>query len=88
MANTMFNSDIYYSQTCSNNHRYKTTTHLQQPMLNLPKPIPIQLSLYKTTTSQMQPATTFFVPQMKKNLSKTATAKLYPAKKVEAMHKK
>ena len=30
----------------------------------------------------------FFVPQMKKNLSKTTNAKLYPAKKWEAMHKK
>ena len=33
-----------------------------------------------------QPTITFFVPQMKKNLSKTTTAKLYPTKKWEAMH--
>ena len=30
----------------------------------------------------------FFLTQMKKNLSKTTTAKLYPAKKWEAMHEK
>ena len=29
----------------------------------------------------MRPTTTFFVSQMKKNLSKTSTTKLYPAKK-------
>ena len=31
----------------------------------------------------MQPATTFFVSQVKKNLSKTTATKLYPAKKWE-----
>ena len=54
-----------YSQTCSNDHLYKMTTCLRQPMLSLPKPIPIQLLLYKTTTSLMRPAATCFVPQMK-----------------------
>ena len=39
------------------------------------------------STCLMQSVTTFFVPQMKKNLSKTTTAKLYPAKKLEVMHK-
>ena len=66
----------------------KITTHLRQPILSLPKPIPVQSLLYKTTTCLMWPAATFFVPQMKKNLSKTANAKLYPAEKWEAMHKK
>ena len=63
-------------------------THLRQSMLSSPKPIPIHLLLYKTTTCLMQPATNFFVPQMKKNLCGTTTAKLYPAKKSEAIHKK
>ena len=55
-----------------------TTTHLRQQMLSLLKPIPIQIFMYKTTTCLMRPAITFFVPQMKKkNLSKTATTKLY-----------
>ena len=55
-----------YSQTCSNDHICKTATHLRRPMLSLPKPIPIQLLLYKTTTCLTQPATTCFVPQIKK----------------------
>ena len=71
-----------------NNHPYKTTTRLRRPMLSFPKPIPIQLLLYKTTTCLMWPVTTVIVPQMKKSLSKTATAKLYLAKKMEAMQKK
>ena len=57
-------------------------------MLSPPKPIPIQLLLFKMTPCLLQPAATFFVPQMKKNLPKTTTAKIYPAKKCEAMHKK
>ena len=56
--------------------------------MSLPKPIPIQLLLYKMTTCLTRAVTTFFVMQMKKTLSKTTTAKLYPAKKWEAMHKK
>ena len=36
----------------------------------------------------MQPATTSFVPQMNKNLSKTTTTNLYPAEKWETVHKK
>ena len=39
-------------------------------MLSPPKPIPMQLLLYKTTTCLTRPATTFFVPQMKKNCLK------------------
>ena len=38
-----------YSQTCSNNHLCRMTIHLMQPTLNLPKLIPIQLSLYRLT---------------------------------------
>ena len=42
---------------------------------HLPKPIPIQLLLHKTTTCLMQPATTSFappppIPQMKKTCLK------------------
>ena len=72
-----------YSQTCSNDHLYKTTTRLRRPILGPPEQIPIQSLLYKTTTCLTRPATTFFVSQMKKNLSKTTTTKLYPAKKQE-----
>ena len=68
------------------------TTCLRQPVLSLPKQIPKQLLLYKTTTCLAQPANTFFVSQVKKNLSKTTATKLYPAKKwetiMETMHKK
>ena len=49
-------------------------------MLSLPKQIPIQPLLYKTTTCLKRPATTF-VSQMEKTLSKTTPKKLYPAKK-------
>ena len=45
------------------------------------------LLLHKTTTCLTRPAT-IFVPQMKKNLSKTTTAKLYPAMEWEVMNKK
>ena len=55
-------------------------THLRRPMLSPPQRIPVQLLLYKTT---IRPATTFFVSQMKKSLSKTTTKKLVPAKKWE-----
>ena len=59
-----------YSQTCSNNHLYKTTTCLRWPMLSPPKPISMKSLLYKTTTCLTRQATTFFVPQMKKNKNK------------------
>ena len=84
----IFSETSIYSQTCLNDHLYKTTTRLRLPMLSPPIPILIQSLLYKTTTCLTRPATTFFVPQMKKTLPKTATAKLYPAEKWEAMHKK
>ena len=45
------------SQTCSNDHLYKVTTHLRWPMLSLPKPISIKSILHKTTNCLMQPAT-------------------------------
>ena len=81
-----------YSQTCLNNHLHKMTTRLRWPVLSLPKQIAIQLLLYKTTMSLTRPATTFFVSQVKKNLSKTTATKLYPPSKwetfMESMHKK
>ena len=61
----------------------QTTTSIRQTVLSLPKQIPIQPLLYKTTTCLTQPATPFFVSQIQKNLSKTTTSKLYPAKKWE-----
>ena len=51
-------------------HLYNMTSHPRRPTLSLPKPIQIQFLLYKTTACLTQTATTFFVPQMKKNLSK------------------
>ena len=75
-----FCENSYYSQICSNDHLYKTTTRLRRPMLSPPRQIPIQLLLYNTTTRLTRPMTTFFVSQMKKNLFKTTTTKLYPAK--------
>ena len=61
----------------------QTITSIRRPILSPPKQIPIQSLLYKTTTYQMRPATTFFVSQMKRNLSKTTTLKFYLAKKWE-----
>ena len=72
-----------YSETCSNDHLDKMIIHLRQPILCPPKQTPMQLLLYKTTTCITRPATTFFVSQMKKNLSKTTTTRLYPVKKWE-----
>ena len=40
------------------------------------------------TTCLKRPETTYFVPQVKKKLPKTATAKLYPAEKWESKRKK
>ena len=57
------------------------STSVKWLMLSLPKQIPIQ-SLHLT-----RPATTFFDSQMKKNLSKTITAKLYPVKEYEENNK-
>ena len=79
----MVNGFLLYSQTCSNDHLYKTTTRLRWPMLSPPKQILIQLLLYKMTTCLTQPATTFLSPKWKKTLSKTTTKKLYLAKKWE-----
>ena len=72
-----------YSQTCSNNHLYKTTTRLRRPLLSQPKQILMQLLLYKMTTCLTQSATTFFVSQMKKYLPKTTATKLHKAQKRE-----
>ena len=51
-----------YSLICSNNHLYEIVTGLRQPMLSLPKPIPMQFLLFKTTTCLTQVVTTFFAP--------------------------
>ena len=69
------------------------TTRLRQPVLSLPKQIPIQLLLYNTVTCLMQPATTFLVPLMKKkaclkqllqNFTQHRNGKIH----METMHKK
>ena len=70
-------------QTCSDDHPCKTTTRLRLPMPSPPQRIPAQSLLYKTTACLTRPATTFFVPQMRKSLSKTTTIELVPAKKWE-----
>ena len=62
------------------------TTSAKRPMLSPPKQIPVQ-SLRSSATSN----NFFFDSQIKKNLSKTITTKLYPAKQCEKkwgrMHK-
>ena len=58
-------------QMCSNDHFYQTTN------ANFPKQIPTQSLLSNATSNH------FFDSQMKKNLSKTITTKLYPAKECE-----
>ena len=52
----------------------QTTASVKQPMLSLPKQIPIKSLLFNSTSDH------FFDSQMKKHLSKTTIAKLYPAK--------
>ena len=49
---------------------FKKTTRLRGPILVLPKQIPIQLLLYKTTTCLTRPATTFLSPKWKKTCLK------------------
>ena len=60
----------YYSQTYSNNHLYKTKTHLRWPTLSLPNQIPIQSLLYRKTTCLTWTATTFLFPKWKKTCLK------------------
>ena len=68
--NWWFEKILKYSHTCLYYHLYETTTHLRWPMLHPPKPIPIQSLLYKMTTCLTWPATTLFIPQMKKTCPK------------------
>ena len=88
----------HYSETCSNDHLCKTTnaesaqanshqtTSVKRPMLSPPKQIPVKSLLFNATSDH------FFDSQMKKDLSKTTAAKLYPAKECKktegAIHKK
>ena len=84
----MFQVDpILYSQTCSNDHLYKMTTDLRQPMLSLPKQIPIQSLLQKMTTCLTQPATTFFLSQMKKKSVYNNHYKTLPSEEMGNKHK-
>ena len=50
-----------YSQTCLNHHLCKTNTCLRWPMVSLPKQIPGQSLLHKTTTCLLRPATYLFL---------------------------
>ena len=59
---------LEYSQTCSKDHLHQATTCLRLPTLSPPKPIAIQYNNHLPS---------------KKNLCKTITTKLYPAKKWE-----
>ena len=72
-----------YCETCLNNHLHKTTTCLRWPVLSPPKQTPIQSLLYKMNTCLTCQQTLFLSPKWKKNMSKTTTTKLYPAKKWE-----
>ena len=80
-----------YSQTCSNDHLYKTATPLRWPMLSLSKQIPIQSLMYNTNhLSNITRDHIYCLPNGKRNLSKTITKKLYRAIKwgEATMHKK
>ena len=57
----------------------KTTTRLRRSALSLPKQIPIQSLLNKTTTSLTRPATTFLSPKWKKTCLKQS---LLPSKEM------
>ena len=64
-----FSNILCHSHTCSNNHLCKTTTRLRRTMLSVPKQIPKQSLLCKTTTCLTWSATTFLVSKW--NLYKT-----------------
>ena len=78
---TQTESTLYTVKPVQTTNLYMKATHLGQPILSPPKQIPLQLLLYKMNTCLMQPATTFFVSKIKKNLSKINTTELYLAKK-------
>ena len=62
----------HYSETCSNEDLCKTTN------AEYAKQIPIQSLLFNATSNHF-----FLTPKSKKNLSKTITTILYPAKERE-----
>ena len=67
----------YYSQTCSNCHLYKVT-NTESAQANSDTIVTVQDIHLSNVTSNH-----FFCLPNKKNLSKTTTTKLYPAKKWE-----
>ena len=72
----------WYSQTCSNDHLYKTTN------AESAQEIPIQSLLYKTTTCLTRPATTFFfISQMKKKPAYNTHYKTLPSEEMGNKHK-
>ena len=56
-------------------------------MVSLPQQIPIRPLLYKITTCLTQPATTFFVSQMKKKTYLKQPYKTLPSEEMENKHK-
>ena len=68
----------HYSQTCSNNLLYKTT-NTESTQANSCTIITVQ----GHCLSNMNSNHFFCLPNEKKNLSKTTTTKLYPAKECE-----
>ena len=71
----------HYDQTCSNNHLWETT-NAESAQANSHPIVTIQDNRLSNATSDH-----FFDFQMKKNLSKTATTKLYPAKECKKKQK-
>ena len=57
-----------YSQTCSNDHLYLTTTRLRGSTLSPTKPILIQLFLHEMSTCLKRPVNTFFCPSNEKRI--------------------
>ena len=70
---------MHYSQVCSNCHLCKIT-NAESTQANCCPTVTVQ-------DDHLSTATTFFDSQMKKNLSKTTTTKLYPVKEFEKKKK-
>ena len=73
----LFNIFLWkFSENCLYNHHYKMTTCLVDQCWVWPSQFP-----YNLYCLRWPPPAATFLPPNEKNLSKTATAKLYPAKK-------
>ena len=82
MAKIKLQSNLFIRPPLLGDHSSKTT--------NTESAQAISHKIVTASDDHLSNATSdhFFVTQMKKNLSKTTTAKVYPVKKWEAMHKK